>query len=311
MSDNEDFSDVDSDVDDLNDFENDASDNVYDDDEYGGDDDDDDDSDDDDLNVSKLCAQLRANDPSVLPEEPSNYFEPDVPGSGRLEIAEALLQNTIVRRIGLDAGNYGKLSADAMAKYLAQRKHLLAVKLGVDFSFGTAEECAHQQFLSTFIEAIGQSNSAKELELPCPGLIPTSRCLENLLTRTKTLQSLTVSLEGQGSSEEAATAAIASGFAKNATLRKVTMAYWQETSRIGVLAALRDHPVLETLQVEGISSFTGIDALLSSTHSQLKQLIIARFSGSIGEQVVGFESFMLEMGRNTTIIKLAIAHVRL
>jgi hypothetical protein len=57
-----------------------------------------------------------------------------------------------------------------MAKYLAQSKHLLAVKLGLDDSFETAEECPHQQFLSTFIEAIGRSNSLKELELSCPDL---------------------------------------------------------------------------------------------------------------------------------------------
>jgi Ran GTPase-activating protein (RanGAP) involved in mRNA processing and transport len=314
MSDNGNFSDVDSDVDEHFqdhyyhvDSENDNSDNGCD--EYG--DDDDGDEDEDDLFVSRLCARLRSNDPSVVPEEPSDYFEPDVRDSRRLEIAEALAQNTIVRRIGLDANNYENLSADAMAKFLAQSKHLLAVKLSVDFSFGTAEECAHQQFLSTFIEAIGRSNSAKELELTCPGLILTSKSLENMLIRTKTIQSLTVYVKRQGHLEEAAIDAIASGFTKNATLREIIMVDWQETSLVRVLTALQDHPVLETLQVEGISSLEGINALLGSNNSLLKQLIIARFNGSIGEQIIGFETFMLEMGRNATILKLAIAHVRL
>jgi hypothetical protein len=57
--------------------------------------------------------------------------------------------------------HYEKIPVDAMAKYLAQSKHLLAVKLSLDDSSETAEECPHQQFLSTFIEAIGQSNSVK------------------------------------------------------------------------------------------------------------------------------------------------------
>jgi Leucine-rich repeat (LRR) protein len=312
MSDNGDFSDVDSDVHDLHDnyhhhadSESDDSVNGYDDDEYG------DDDDDDDLYVSRLCAQLRTNDPSVVPEESSDYFEPDVPDSRRLEIAEALAKNTIVRRIGLEAKNYTKLSADAMAKYLTDSKHLLAVKLSLDDSLETKDKCPHQQFLSTFIETIGQSNSVKELELTCPDLTTASKSLEKMLPRTKTLQSLIVYLERQGHLEEAATDAIASGFTKNATLREIIMVDWHETSLIRVLTALQDHPVLETLQVEGISSLAGINALLGSKKSQLKQLIIARFNGSIGEQIVGFESFMLEMGRNTTILKMAIAHVRL
>jgi hypothetical protein len=54
-----------------------------------------------------------------------------------------------------------------------------------------------------------------------------------------------------------------------------------------------------------------IDALLGSKHSRLKELIITTFNGSIGEQVAGFEPFMLEMGRNATVLKLVIAGVAL
>jgi hypothetical protein len=231
--------------------------------------------------VSRLCAQLRTNDPSVLPEDSSEYFEPDVPDSGRLEIAEALEQNSIVRRIGLHANHYENLSADAMAKYLAQSKHLLAVKFS-HFSFGTAE--CHQQALSTFIEAIGQSNSVKELDLTCPGLVPASKSLEKLLTRTKTLQSLTVYWKMRGYLEEVAAVAIASGFAKNTTLREIKLFEWQETSLIPVLTALQMHPMLEKVHVAFFRSLAGIDALLRGKHSQLKQLRISTFKGfSVGE----------------------------
>lgn len=50
--------------------------------------------------VPRLCAQLPTNDPSVFVEGPNELFEPDVLDSCRLEIAEALAQNHIVRRMG-------------------------------------------------------------------------------------------------------------------------------------------------------------------------------------------------------------------
>jgi hypothetical protein len=45
-----------------------------------------------------------------------------------------------------------------MAKYLAQSKHLLDVELGLDLiSYGI--DRPHEQYLSSFIEAVGQSKS--------------------------------------------------------------------------------------------------------------------------------------------------------
>jgi hypothetical protein len=286
-----------------------------------GEDDDDDDSDDDDddadnyftpaSSVPRLCAQLRTNDPSVLPEGPNDFFEPDVPDSCRLEVAEALLQNIIVRRISLEIEDYGELSANAMAKYLTQSKHLLAVDLrGHDLSHEM--DHPHQQFLSSFIEAIGQSNSVTELDLVNLDFGTASESFENLLTRTKILRHLRVDLREQEPLKAKETAAIiASGFSKNATLREIELVDWGETGLAPVLTALRDHPVLEKLLVWGFSSFTGIDALLRGKKSLLKELIIEKCKGSIGEQVAGFESFMQEMGRNTTILKIVIAAVPL
>jgi hypothetical protein len=112
--------------------------------------------------VPQLCAQLRTNDPSVLPGGRNEVFEPNVPDSCRLMIAEALLQNTGVRCIGLELQDDDELSSDAMAKYryLAQSKHLLANNLSQDLT-GSRQ----QNFLSTFIEAIGPSNSVTKLNL--------------------------------------------------------------------------------------------------------------------------------------------------
>jgi hypothetical protein len=274
--------------------------------------------------AARVIAQLRTNDPSIFPGASSNHqfvICPSVPDPIRVELAEALTQNTVVRCIGLQPHNYSKQSADAMAKYLMRSKRLLYVDLMGEspsvfeyicrMAFGFSGERGRKRALCTFIEAIGQSTSVTNLSLVNLGLGHVSESFENLLTRTKNLRHLRVDLERQGHLEEAATAAIASGFSKNTTLREIKLIDWQETSLIPVLTALQMHPVLEKLRVEGISSFAGIDALLGSKHSQLKELIIARFNRSTVEQVVGFESFMLEMGRNTTILKMVIGAVPL
>jgi Ran GTPase-activating protein (RanGAP) involved in mRNA processing and transport len=264
--------------------------------------------------VPALCAQLRANDPSVLPEGPNQIFEADVKDSFRPQIAEALLQNTIIRLVSFDVPSYSKLSAEAMAKYLAQSKRLLYVELIFDdasYMLGVLPP-PNLQVLSTFIEAVGQSSYINELNLVCPGLGAASKSFENLLTRTKTLRYLRFEWKGRAPVKKAAMGAIVSAFSKNTSLRTIVLVEWQEAILAPVLTALRDHPVLESLQVEGLSSFTGIDALLRGKNSQLKQFTIARFKGSIaGEQMVGFESFMLEMGRNTTILKMSISDVPL
>jgi Ran GTPase-activating protein (RanGAP) involved in mRNA processing and transport len=273
--------------------------------------------------VLQLCAQLRANDPSLLlwilseglphwclqmKGKANIAFDPEVPDSCRLMIAEALLQNTVVRRIGLELDDYRKSSTDAMAKYLAQSKHLSAVELTLDVNFGM--QYYHRQYLSTLIEAIVQSNSIKELILTCPGLGSASKSFETLLTRTKTLRLLRVDTQKRWPMENSETAAITSGFSNNNTLREILLIDWPETSLIPVLISLRDHPVLETLTIGGYLSLTGMAALLRG-RNQLKELTVGRFKGSSGEKIDGFGSFMLEMGRNTTILKMVVIYASL
>jgi hypothetical protein len=149
-----------------------------------------------------------------------------------------------------------------MTKYVAQSKYLLAVELSHPSS--SEMDHRHPQFLSSFIEAIGQSNSIKELNLTCPGLGVASMFFQKLLTQTNTLRHVQVDLQRRGPVAEAATAAIASGFSKNTTLREIVLIEWRESSRISVLTALRDHPVLEKLQIVGYTSLAGMDALYIS-----------------------------------------------
>jgi hypothetical protein len=285
------------------------------DDSEGNDDDDDDDDDDDNddttflpaSSVPQLCAQLRTNDPSVLPGGRNEVFEPNVPDSCRLMIAEALLQNTGVRCIGLELQDDDELSSDAMAKYryLAQSKHLLANNLSQDLT-GSRQ----QNFLSTFIEAIGPSNSVTKLNL-CKALtseLPVSLFKTCWLERKSSdiYESSTWKEEGLWKRWRRLSHL---AFPKNATLREIELLDCAETSRTVVLTSLRDHPVLEKLTDEGFSSLLAIGTLLRGKNSQLKKLVIGHLNKSTGEQVVGFESFIQEMGRNATILNMAIRSV--
>jgi hypothetical protein len=58
----------------------------------------------------------------------------------------------------------------------------------------------------------------------------------------------------------------------------------------------------------GFLSLNGIDDLLHGEKSQVKQLTIEKCNG---REMVGFESFMQEMGCNNTVLKLAIVDVSL
>jgi hypothetical protein len=268
----------------------------------------------------RIISQLRTNDPSILHAgRRGKYFviSSDLPDLIRVDLAEALTQNTDIQRIMLQLEDYRQASAEAMVKYLAQSKSLLSVDLRgqslgiIGFLFGMG--FMQDRVFSTFIEAIGHSTSIKNLDLEFLGLGLASEAFENLLTRTGTLRYLKVDSKRCPPLTEEETTAIASGFSKNTTLQKIKLVDWQEEGLAPVLTALQDHPVLEILHVEGFQSLTGIDGLMrsSSNNSRVKELTIQRFNGFDGEQLVGFESFMQEMGRNTTVLKLAIVDVPL
>jgi hypothetical protein len=70
---------------------------------------------------ARVIKKLRTNDPSLFRSACSNHtfgIRPSVPGLIRVELAEALTQNTVVRRIMLQPHHYSKFSTGAMAKYL-------------------------------------------------------------------------------------------------------------------------------------------------------------------------------------------------
>jgi Ran GTPase-activating protein (RanGAP) involved in mRNA processing and transport len=260
-----------------------------------------------------LIRQLRTNDPSALPAggRHRHFSIPtDFSDNRRVDVVEALRQNTIIQRIMLLLEDYKAESAEAMAKYLAQSKSLLSVNLSRrDRSyfrfFGEAMDIMQVSVLATFMEALSQSTSLQDLGLMSMEIGPASKSFENLLTRTQTLRYLKVDLDGGPPLAEVETAAIASGFSKNTTLQKIDFIRWREESLTPVLTALQDHPVLEILHVKGVQSLTGIDDLLRSKKSRVKEVTIQGCHGYPWE-LVGFESFMQGMRRNTTVLKMAI-----
>jgi hypothetical protein len=84
--------------------------------------------------VGLILKQLRTNDPSILPARGrggKKYFviKSEFPDPVRVNIAEALTQNTDIQHIRLQLEGFSVESAEAMAKYLAQSKSLLSVHL--------------------------------------------------------------------------------------------------------------------------------------------------------------------------------------
>jgi hypothetical protein len=116
--------------------------------------------------VVRVIAQLRSNDISIFRVARSTQrflISSSTPDPIRVELAEALTQNTVVRRIMLQPHDYSKLSANAMAKYLMRSKRLLHVDLMGEsltlfevlsgMPFGSRGEQRRDRALCTFIDA--------------------------------------------------------------------------------------------------------------------------------------------------------------
>jgi hypothetical protein len=101
-------------------------------------DDDDDDGDEDSMisfGVRALCDQLRANDPRVL-DHNSVFVRFQCGGQDseceRIEVFQALKENTSVKHIRLWLHGYNKSSTVAATKYLESSKTLQSIQFGYD-----------------------------------------------------------------------------------------------------------------------------------------------------------------------------------
>jgi Ran GTPase-activating protein (RanGAP) involved in mRNA processing and transport len=246
------------------------------------------------------CDQLRANDPTVVPGDNLPFkIRPCLSEKEHIELADALTQNTIVKRIFLDVDDFTERSAQAMAEYLRTSKNLYSVIL-----CGSRNNSESQRVLSCFLLALKEKASLKELSLHDLKLGSASQVLEKLLMDTQSLQKLQLNCSWQLDQEERAK--VQSGLAKNTTLQAITLA----ATLPRILQSLRNHPRLKTLNLS-VGDLTGLDALLQDDNSKITELSVERHYSTSRDQPVGLSPVLQALGRKTSLTKLTIAGCRL
>jgi Ran GTPase-activating protein (RanGAP) involved in mRNA processing and transport len=223
----------------------------------------------------KFCAQVRNNDPSILPE-PGQPFKirHSLSEKEGIKLADALLENTSVTYLELRTEKYTKNSAEAMAKYVRTSKHLQRIHWEGARSplFRQREE-----IFCCFLHAFQESTSLKELGILFPVTGGKSNlALESMLTHTQSLQSLS-HFYPFGLLGDIAVAAASSGLRKNTSLRELTLEFEGFASTSPIFTSVRDHPHLRRLCLRGhMSDVAGLETFLLSDTSKITELDIDR-----------------------------------
>jgi Ran GTPase-activating protein (RanGAP) involved in mRNA processing and transport len=275
--------------------------------------DDDDHDDGDQITVRKLCDRLRANDPRVLNYDSvfelissmRNFSEAEC-----IAVFQALKENTSVNHIDFsmlfDQDNYTERCAAVAAEYVESSKTLRTL----DLSYGR-HQYSHEgyQMISLVLRALSRNTSVTKLIINTETIRFASVAFQELLTCTQTLQELEMIWSMSEAFDEVQAAAVASGFASNTTLRDIEFNSWQETDLATVLTALQDHPALEEIHLSAsekygdyLLSLSGVEALLRSQNSKVKELVIEQ----VASRTVGLHPVLQELGRNTTVTNLTI-----
>jgi Ran GTPase-activating protein (RanGAP) involved in mRNA processing and transport len=267
--------------------------------------------------VHELCNQLRANDPRVLrnrggvsvfiPFNPDSDYEEAYNEAECIAILQALKENTSVKCIDFDRlfdGVYTKASALVAAEYVESSTTLQTLDLCVVCHEGFHEI---REMISLVLCSLSRNQSVTKLII-YPGVVSfASVAVQEFLTCTQTLQKLQLIAFGNEAFDERQTAAIASGFANNTTLRDLELESWKEANLVPVLAALQGHPALEKIcfsgtDVDYLPSLSGLEVLLRSQDSKVEELVLEHFD----IRTVGLHPVLQELGRNTTVTNLAI-----
>jgi Ran GTPase-activating protein (RanGAP) involved in mRNA processing and transport len=245
--------------------------------------------------VRELCNQLRANDPRLLADgsvfELCNYtndcvfelfnFTTGCSEDECIATFQALKENTSVKRFAfkLSERHYTKRSVLAAAEYLESSQTLQILELHYDGHFQEIP-----MIISVLFRALSRNTSVTKLIIFTDVVRFASVAFQELLTCTQTIQKLQISGFKYGDLDEVQTAAIASGFANNTTLRDVDFYGWREADLAPVLTALRDHPALQKINLReaGYSNY-----LLECNTG-------------------GLHTVMQELGRNTVVTNLSI-----
>jgi hypothetical protein len=247
----------------------------------------------------EFCTKVRNNDLSVLPAPGEPLRTRDMGERERLELADALLENTNVTYLELEMEHHTKCSAEAMAKYVRTSKSLQRIRCK-----GEREE-----IICCFLHAFQESTSLKELHIYFPVIDgPSSLALENMMTNTQSLRTLSFIC---GAEEDINVAAVRSGLKKNTTLRELTLESLASAMNISpLLSSVRDHPLLQRLRLHGYEvNLSGLETLLLSENSKITELEI---HGSYGApRMMGLTHVLQTLTRRPTLTKLALRRVRL
>jgi hypothetical protein len=240
----------------------------------------------------EFCTKVRNNDLSVLPAPGEPLRTRDMSERERLELADALLENTNVTYLKLEMLHYTKCSAEAMAKYIRTSKSLQRIHWD-----GEREE-----IVCCFLHALQESTSLKQLHMGYPFIDGSSNlmALENILTHTQSLRSLSLMYPGDLLDGRAA---IRSGLKKNTTLRELTLNL-STGAMTPILTNLCDHPHLRKLcLVAYMVDLTGLETLLLSETSKITELYISVERSPI----IGLTSVLHALARRPTLTKLELS----
>jgi Ran GTPase-activating protein (RanGAP) involved in mRNA processing and transport len=265
-------------------------------------------------NFLEFCTKVRNNDPSILPKPGDPLIIRDqLSEKERIELADALLENTNVTYLLLKTENYRKSSTEAMAKYIRTSKRLQRIR----WYTIPDQKCEEmEEMLCCFLAAIQECTSLKELnmELPLQGK-PSYLAFENMLAHTKCLRSL--SLTYQNELEGPAVAAASSGLKRNTTLRELTLKVSLGATALSpIYTSLRDHPLLQRLCLWGYAmDLTGLETLLQTDTSKITELNIHQGQKSCrGYRVLpimGLTLVLQALTRHPELVKLRLHRCRL
>jgi hypothetical protein len=249
----------------------------------------------------EFCAKVRSNDNSILPGLDEPFRIRRLSEREYMEVADALLENTSVNYLELDT-KYTKSSVEAMVKYVRTSKRLQLIHWR---RYARAIEEREEMFCC-FLAAFQESTSLKELamELPLIGG-PSNLALENMLTHTQSLRSLSLICPDGLPGEAIALAAAWSGLKKNTSLRELTLVSSGATTVSPIFTSLCEHPLLRRLCLRGHAMhLDGLVDVLLSSNSHITELFIQRLYG--GFSTTGLTPVLQALARRPTLTMLGL-----
>jgi hypothetical protein len=244
-----------------------------------------------------------------------------------IAIFQAFMENTSVKHIDcsmLFRLRNTKGTALAVAEYVEFSKTLQTLYLG-DNRYHYSHEAS--EMISLVLRALSRNTSVTKLIINTDTIRLASVAFREFLTCTQTLQKMDV-IYGRNEEfdeewyeyadaegfDEVDTDAIASGFANNTTLSDLEFQGWREADLAPVLTALQDHPALQKIHfgaseksVDYLPSLSGLEVLLRSQDSKVKELILER----VNTDTVGLHPVLQELGRNTKVTALSVRYSEL